>query len=159
MCSAARRCLKTAGGARPIGRPRPRFVFGKEAGVRLVPTRVFVLRHGESADPTVFHGAESDVGLSERGRRQAAAVAPVLAALKPAAVVSSAMRRAVDTAAPIAAACGLELRREPDLHERRVGSLSGTPHGGQDGVWPETLRRWVAGETAYAPDGAESFKA
>ena len=53
-----------------------------------MPTRVFVLRHGESADPTVFHGAEPDVGLSERGRRQAEAVAPLLAAHAPDAVVS-----------------------------------------------------------------------
>ena len=26
-----------------------------------------------------------------------------------------------------------------------------------DGPWPTTLRRWLAGETGYAPDGAESF--
>src|SRR5947209_6066216 len=121
--------------------------------------RVFLLRHAESADPLVFHGAESDVGLSERGRRQAELLAPVLAEARPAAVVSSAMRRAVDTATPIAAACGLGLRVEPDLHERRVGALSGTATQGSEGVWPDTLRRWVAGETAYAPPGAESFDA
>jgi probable phosphoglycerate mutase len=122
-----------------------------------VPTRVFILRHGESADPTVFHGAESDVGLSDRGRRQAEAVAPILAAESPAAVVSSAMRRARDTAAPIAAACGLPVRLEPQLHERRVGALSGTPFVTGEGVWPDTLRRWIAGDTAFAPPGAESF--
>jgi broad specificity phosphatase PhoE len=27
----------------------------------------------------------------------------------------------------------------------------------EDGVWPDTLRRWRAGETGYAPPGAESF--
>ena len=120
-------------------------------------TRVFVLRHGESADPHVFHGAESDVGLSERGRRQAEVVAPVLAAQAPAAVVSSAMRRARDTAAPIAAACGLPVLLEPLLHERRVGALGGTPFGAAEGVWPDTLRRWVAGETSFAPPHSESF--
>ena len=122
-----------------------------------MPTRAFVLRHGESADPTVFHGAESDVGLSARGRRQAEAAAPLLAAHAPIAVVSSAMRRARDTAAPIAAACGLPLLVEPQLHERRVGSLSGTPFGAREGVWPETLRRWLDGQTSFAPPGAESF--
>jgi probable phosphoglycerate mutase len=122
-----------------------------------VPTRVFVLRHGESADPNVFHGAESDVALSERGRQQAEAVASVLAAHAPAAVVSSAMRRARDTAAPVAAACGLPVLLEPLLHERRVGALAGTPFGTADGNWPDTLRRWVAGETSFAPPGSESF--
>jgi 2,3-bisphosphoglycerate-dependent phosphoglycerate mutase len=123
-----------------------------------VSTRVLLLRHAETTDPSVFHGAESDVGLSDRGRRQAERLAPLLAETRPAVVVSSAMRRAVDTAAPIAAACGLTLRVEPDLHERRVGALSGTSTQGEDGIWPDTLRRWVAGETDYAPPGAESFE-
>ena len=64
-----------------------------------MPTRVFLLRHAESADPTVFHGYESDVDLGERGVRQAQAIAAELAAEKPDIVVSSAMRRAQRTAA------------------------------------------------------------
>src|SRR5436305_546625 len=122
-------------------------------------TRVFLLRHAESANPLVFHGAESDIGLSARGQRQAAAVAPVLATCAPVLVVSSAMRRALDTAGPIARACGVPLRVEPDLHERRVGALGGTPTQCSDGPWPDTLRRWLGGDTAYAPPGAESFDA
>ncbi len=120
-------------------------------------TRVFLLRHAESANPLVFHGAESDVGLSERGRRQAEAVAGVLADARPDLIVSSGMRRALDTAAPIARACGLPVYVEPGFHERRVGSLSGTPNHNSQGVWPETLKRWLAGDTRYAPEGAESF--
>jgi broad specificity phosphatase PhoE len=58
---------------------------------------------------------------------------------------------------PIAAACGRTVRVEPDLHERRVGALSGKPHSNTDGVWPDTLARWVAGQTAFTPPGAESF--
>lgn len=122
-----------------------------------MPTRVFLLRHAEAANPHIFHGAESDVDLSESGRRQAELIAPVLAAQTPQVVISSAMRRAVETATPIARACGLELRIEPELHERRVGSLVGTPTRGHDGVWPETLRRWLSGETSFALPGAESF--
>jgi broad specificity phosphatase PhoE len=120
-------------------------------------TRVLLLRHAETAVPDVFHGAESDVGLSDRGLRQARAIGPILAAWKPAVVVSSAMRRAVATAEPIAAACQVELQIEADLHERRVGSLSGQPFDALDGLWPETLRRWMGGDTAFAPEGMESF--
>jgi probable phosphoglycerate mutase len=122
-----------------------------------MPTRVLLLRHAETASPLIFHGAESDIGLSERGRRQADAIAPVLAARAPSAIISSGMRRALDTASPIARACGLPLRIEPSLHERRVGGLSGTPTQASDGVWPATLQRWLAGETSYAPLGAESY--
>jgi probable phosphoglycerate mutase len=122
-----------------------------------MPTRVFLLRHAEAANPHIFHGAESDVDLSERGRRQAELIAPVLAAQVPQVVISSAMRRAVETATPIAHACGLELQIEPELHERRVGALVGTPTRGHDGVWPDTLRRWLSGDTSFALPGAESF--
>src|SRR5580692_8970337 len=114
-----------------------------------MPTRVLLLRHAESANPLVFHGAESDVGLSERGRRQADAVAGVLADAKPDRIVSSGMRRALETAAPIARACGLPMNVEPGFHERRVGALSGTPNQNSQGVWPETLKRWLAGDTSY----------
>jgi broad specificity phosphatase PhoE len=120
-------------------------------------TRVFLLRHAESADPMVFHGAESDVGLSPRGHDQARAVAAHLSGCGTQGIVSSAMRRAIDTAQPIALACGLELRLEPLLHERKVGILSGTPTGDPGGAWPATLKRWLAGQTGYAPPGAESF--
>ena len=122
-----------------------------------MPTRVLLLRHAESANPLIFHGAESDVGLSTRGRRQAEAIAPLLAAETPHVVISSAMRRARDTAEPIARACGVYVHIEPALHERRVGTLTGTPTGGREGVWPDTLRRWISGDTAFAPPGAESF--
>ena len=122
-----------------------------------MPTRVLLLRHAESANPLIFHGAESDVGLSECGGRQAAAIAPLLAAEQPDVVVSSAMRRARETAAPIVAACGVPLRIEAELHERRVGALGGTPTRRREGVWPDTLRRWMAGDTAFSPPGAESF--
>jgi broad specificity phosphatase PhoE len=120
-------------------------------------TRVLLLRHAESADPSVFHGAESDVGLSARGERQAMAIAPVLAAQRPNVIVSSAMLRAVRTATPIALACGLPLLQEPLLHERRVGSLAGQSTSGAENPWQSTLARWMAGDTAFAPDGAESL--
>jgi len=121
-----------------------------------VLTRVYVLRHAESANPHVFHGAESDVALSERGLRQAEAIAGVLKGYRPDVLVSSGMRRAILTATPIASACGLTIQVEPDLHERKVGILSGAPFT-TDGIWDETMTRWLAGETGYAPEGAESF--
>ena len=119
-------------------------------------TRVFLLRHAESAIPGVFHGAESDVALSDKGKRQAAAIAQVLVQARPDVVVSSAMCRARDTAGVIASACGVGHQVEPTLHERRVGILSGQTFD-HNTIWPETVRRWSMGETAWAHDGAESF--
>lgn len=122
-------------------------------------TTVWLTRHAETATPTVFHGAESDVGLSPLGRRQALAAAGWFRDLRPTAVVSSGMLRARDTAAPIAAACGVPHEVDPDLFERRVGLLTGTAFSMNSGPWPETVARWAAGETAYTSHGAESFDA
>jgi probable phosphoglycerate mutase len=122
-----------------------------------LPATIWLARHAETATPTMFHGAESDVELGEHGKRQATAAAEWFAALKPTAVVSSPMIRARDTAAPIAAACGLPHLIEPHLHERKVGSLSRKPRAEADHIWDETIRRWLAGETAYAHPGMESF--
>jgi broad specificity phosphatase PhoE len=121
------------------------------------PTRVLLLRHAETANPFVFHGAESDVGLSEPGQRQAEAAAEALLGFRADRLVSSGMRRALDTAAPIARLLNLPIIIERDLHERRVGALAGTSTQSGDGGWPETLRHWMAGNLDYAPKGAESY--
>lgn len=120
-------------------------------------TTIWLARHAETATPTMFHGAESDIGLGELGVRQAEAAAGWFRELGPTAVVSSAMRRAVDTAAPIAALCGVPHVLEPDLHERKVGPYSGTLVAAGEAMWTETARRWAAGETAFAFPGMESY--
>ncbi len=120
-------------------------------------TRIYLLRHAESATPGVFHGAESDVELSAKGRMQAELVADTLAPLQPDVVVSSGMRRAIATATPLAARLGLTLQIEPDLHERKVAGLSLMPFDALNNIWGETVKRWMAGETGFAHEGAESF--
>jgi probable phosphoglycerate mutase len=120
-------------------------------------TRVYLIRHAETARPDVFHGYESDTDLGVRGYRQAAALGPAVATLKPDVLVSSGMLRARKTADEIARATGLPIRIEPLLHERKVGNMQGTPLQGEFGVWPDTLARWVSGDTGYAPTGMESF--
>lgn len=118
---------------------------------------VWLLRHAETATPNVFHGAESDEVLSTLGERQAAAAAEWFAALEPDVVISSKMRRAIATAAPIAVRCGVPHLIESELHERRIGALCGTSFSLSEGPWVETLARWTAGETAYSTPGAESY--
>jgi 2,3-bisphosphoglycerate-dependent phosphoglycerate mutase len=122
-----------------------------------LPQTVWLVRHAETAEPTIFHGAESDIDLGEHGHRQAVAAAGWFATLKPTAVVSSAMRRARDTAAPIAAGCGVQHLIEPLLHERRVGPLTRKPRAEAEHIWDATSAEWIAGNTAYAYPGMESF--
>ena len=124
-----------------------------------MPTRVLLMRHAETCNPGVFHGFESDADLTEFGYAQAAAAAPGIAAQKPDVVYSSAMLRARMTATPIAQACHLPLYIEPELHERKVEILVGTQVNPEIGIFPETLQRWIAGDTAYATEGTESYDA
>ena len=122
-----------------------------------MPTTIWLARHAQTAVPGVFHGAEDDIGLSDLGHAQAEAAAGWFAQLKPTAVISSAMLRARDTAAPIARACGLAHEIVPEIHERSVGAMCGTSYDDATSPWPETVRRWTLGETAYTSTGAESF--
>ncbi len=120
-------------------------------------TSVWLIRHGQVKDHTVFHGAESDVDLSPLGYLQAQAVAPIVANYRPEIIISSGMKRAIHTAEPIAMSCHLPLQIEPLLHERKVGRLVGTPANGELGIWPETLERWVQGDIHHSSSGAESY--
>lgn len=120
-------------------------------------TRVWLVRHAETATPHLLHGAESDVELGEHGRRQAEAAAEWFAQQRPDVVVSSAMRRAVETAQPIARRCQVPHEIEPDWHERRVGPFS-QRHGPEvERAWKLTLQAWESGELTYAWPGMESF--
>jgi probable phosphoglycerate mutase len=97
------------------------------------------------------------VELGERGQAQARAAGEWFAPLAPTAVISSAMRRAIQTASPIAEVCQVPHSIIPELHERRIGLLSGTPFTLSEGPWVETLKAWTAGDIHYTTPGAESF--
>jgi broad specificity phosphatase PhoE len=120
-------------------------------------TRVLLVRHGKTSDPDRFHGAESDVGLSERGIRQAELLARQLVGLRPAAIYSSGMRRALETAEPIARACGLAPATIDALHECRLGSLSSQGKDEAGARYAELIGRWAAGDFGFKLEGGESY--
>lgn len=122
-------------------------------------TRLLLIRHAETAAPNVFHGAESDVGLSPWGDRQAALLGGRLAREGAAALYCSGMRRAIATAGPVGAACGLVPDVIEGLHERRIGSLSGRTREAGWEVYGESKRRWMAGDLEFTHPGGESFAA
>lgn len=118
---------------------------------------MLLIRHAETSAPDVFHGAESDIGLSAWGLRQAGMLGEHLRAERPEALYCSALRRAVDTAAPIATACGLEAVVVPSLHERRIGPLSGLSRTEGWEIYAESKRRWIEGNLEFTHEGGESF--
>jgi glucosyl-3-phosphoglycerate phosphatase len=88
--------------------------------------RLVVWRHGRTA--WNFEGkfqGQTDIPLDTVGVEQARAAAARLAALRPAAIVSSDLQRAAQTAAELARLTGLEVTYDLDLREIDVGSSAG----------------------------------
>jgi broad specificity phosphatase PhoE len=123
----------------------------------LQETRLLLIRHAETSAPYVFHGAESDIGLSERGRSQAGLLAEHLKTQGAGALYCSAMERAIDTARPVGAACGLEPTILPLLHERKIGPLSGQPLEQGWDVYAQSKKHWMAGDLNFTHEGGESL--
>jgi broad specificity phosphatase PhoE len=118
--------------------------------------RLIVVRHGRTGHNASRHvQGQLDVELDEVGRAQAAAVAPRLAELAPAVVVSSDLRRAADTAEPLAALTGLPVRPDPRLRERFFGWWQGL-HGSEIAErYPAEYARWQAGQEVNGCDVEE----
>ncbi len=100
-----------------------------------------------------------NVPLSERGRRQAAALAEVCRDLGAEAIFCSPLQRARETAEPIAAAVALPVRAEPGLVEIKVGIFQGHSRAELDRICPEEYARWRSGDPDYAVPGGESRRA
>ncbi|MEU4570081.1 histidine phosphatase family protein [Micromonospora sp. NPDC023956] len=110
-------------------------------------TRLIVWRHGN----TDWNNArrvqgQTDVPLNERGREQALAAAPLLAALRPDAIVASDLSRAADTAAALAALTGLPVHTDPRLRERHFGQWQGLLVDEVAERFPAEYARWRAGD-------------
>lgn len=90
---------------------------------------VWLVRHTESVwnKESRVQGQGPAPGLTAAGLVQARDLAEGLAGSGATAVVSSDLRRAVETARPIAGRLGLVLRTELRLRERSLGSLEGGP--------------------------------
>ena len=98
-------------------------------------TLIFV-RHGESQG-NLLRVAQGwlDYPLTEKGRRQAAAVAARLAPVDVAAVYSSDLSRASETGEIVAAHHDLAAERRASLREQRFGEREGL-------TWAQVVERW-----------------
>lgn len=93
-------------------------------------TELLLIRHGESraadpANPFPLVDGQGDPELHEAGRAQAEAVALRLRELPLCALYATKLRRTQETAAPTAAALGLPVAVDPDLHEVHLGAWEG----------------------------------
>jgi probable phosphoglycerate mutase len=128
--------------------------------MQLAGTRVLAVRHGETAwnVDTRIQG-QLDIGLNDTGRWQARRVAQALARDGLAAVYSSDLARALDTARAVAEAAGVPLRIDKGLRERAFGEFEGHTFDEIAQRWPQQSERWRHRDPAFGPAGGETLQA
>jgi probable phosphoglycerate mutase len=121
--------------------------------------RLLLIRHGQTTAnvdfllDTAVPGAE----LTELGRRQAAAVPEALADEDIEALYASTLIRTQQTAAPLAAARGLDVRVRDGIRELTAGDLEMLPGDTEPGhEYMRIVFAWAAGDTELRMPGGES---
>ncbi len=115
---------------------------------------LILVRHGETLhNVNRITQGWSDSELSERGREQVLRLAERVEAMRPTALYSSPLGRAMSTARAIADATGLEIVQLDDLREMNYGRWEGRAFLDIRVEDEEIYRRWIADEDCPCPDG------
>lgn len=121
---------------------------------------IHLVRHGEPEEGyTKRFLGRLDPGLSANGVKQAERIAGRLAAIHPGRCLTSPLRRAADTAAIVADACGLEAEQNDLLLEIDFGLLEGKTFDEAAALYPGVTDSWnaLSGDFSF-PEG-ENFSA
>ena len=120
-------------------------------------TRLLLIRHGESEGNRlgVFVG-HTDLPLTDRGRQQAALTAQFLDPYPIDVLYASDLRRAYETALPLAERRGLPVHKDPQLREINGGDWEMKPFKELANLSPDDYRRWSEHLGACRCPGGES---
>jgi broad specificity phosphatase PhoE len=120
-------------------------------------TTILLARHGESDwNVELRWQGHADRPLTPRGRAQADALADRLNTYPLAAIYSSDLRRALDTARAVASRHRIDVVARRDLREVDVGSWSGRSRAELESEFPDQLARWEDGAKGW--EGGESYE-
>lgn len=118
--------------------------------------RLVMLRHGQTEyNASSRMQGQLDTDLSDLGRDQAAAAAEVLAKRQPLLIVSSDLRRALDTAETLGIRTGVPVSVDKRLRETHLGDWQGLTHLEVDAAAPGARLAW-RDDARWAPHGGES---
>lgn len=122
------------------------------------PTTIILVRHGRTSfnREGIFRGRK-DVPLDETGRAQAEATGRFLEDWPLAAVYSSPLSRALETAAPIARIQGLQVLADEGFTNLDLGPWTGRRHSQVAREDPENWRVWIERPEELALPGAETL--
>jgi broad specificity phosphatase PhoE len=112
--------------------------------------RLVLVRHGETdSNKAGLALGRKDVELNETGRWQAQRVAGALQNQAIAAVYSSPLLRALDTACAIAERHDLPVQVDEGLIEMEIGEMEGLTFQQVRESYPQFLQLWLGGSAAY----------
>jgi broad specificity phosphatase PhoE len=124
----------------------------------LTSTRLLLARHGETDWNRIGRWqGHADPPLNETGRRQATELAELLAGDGIAAVYSSDLIRASETARAVGKRLDLTVVEDPALREIDVGSWSGLTRAEVEQRFPEGYARWLRGEIGHDGETREQL--
>ncbi len=123
---------------------------------RVTKRRLLLVRHGEAVGNQhgLFLGRRDDA-LTERGRAQATALAARLNDEPIAAVFTSPLQRAADTARIVFG--DALLQEDARLMEQDYGSWDGLSMAAIQTKYAEDYQRWQTGDPTIAPSGGETL--
>jgi probable phosphoglycerate mutase len=121
--------------------------------------QLILVRHGETEwNAQRRYQGQTDVPLSELGQRQAKLVAERLASQKIDAIYASDLKRAWETAQPIAKHTGLQVIPDARLRELKFGVLEGLTFEEAQEEHPEMIAAWLE-DFHNTPKGGEAIEA
>lgn len=116
--------------------------------------RLVLLRHGQTAwNKAQRVQGQLDAELDDTGHRQAAEVAPLIAAMAPVALWSSDSVRARATAAYVAKETGLDPSYDARLREYYLADRQGLTHAEYAALAPEEFAEFRLGDFDVVPGG------
>ncbi|HWS52522.1 MAG TPA: histidine phosphatase family protein [Pyrinomonadaceae bacterium] len=122
-------------------------------------TRIILVRHGQSqGNAEQRFGGHSPTPLSDLGRAQAEATARALGGEGVAAIYSSDLLRAVQTAEPLARRTGLEIVRADAFRERSVGRMEGLTFEDAARRFPDEYAALLRRDFEHVLPGGESYR-
>ncbi len=123
-------------------------------------TRIVAVRHGET-DWNVEGRVQGhiDIPLNATGRWQVARLAAALVDEGIAAIYTSDLSRALQTAQAVGEALSLPVVTDTRLRERAFGVFQALTLAEVQARWPADSRRWRQRDPDFAPEGGESLTA
>ena len=122
------------------------------------PGTIFLARHGQSESNLEDRiSGQADPTLTEKGRRQAQRLATVLRGIPLTKILTSTLRRSIETARPTAESQGIALCPLDALKEMSFGVLEGHLRGHLDHEPQHFLDQWTQDKLHFRIPGGESL--